>query len=505
MSERFDLIIVGTGSAGLSTALAAKGLRVAVLCKGVFGLDGSSCWAQSGVSAALSNADSTIQHAAETLAAGSKAGNKMAVRWMVEDAQDVVRWLGNYGVQWDRNAQGALLSRAAAHGVARVLHAGGDATGAEIMRALRDAVSNARSIEVFEFTEVERLIKMDGKVVGVHARTKRGESVELFGASVVLATGGIGQIYRHTTNPIEATGAGLALAHVAGAAMADLEFVQFHPTALANRNSGDVDQLPLISEALRGAGARIVNSAGVRFLAAVHEQAELAPNDVAARAIFAQMEHGQEVFLDARQLGDAIRVRFPNAFAACKTRGIDPRLDLVPIMPAAHFHMGGIKVDMHSCTSLSGLFAVGEVACTGVHGANRIGGNALLEAISFGRTLGERLARQGSNQSKLIDDGSIPARRISTAPVSESLVYNRLRTLMWGFVGIQRSVEGLQNALDQLQLLEKRCLSGSKVLDQLLVARLITEAAISRSQSLGSHILVQGSAIAGRYGSAAVA
>jgi L-aspartate oxidase len=504
MSERFDLIVVGTGAAGLSTALAAKGLRVAVLCKGVFGLDGSSCWAQSGISAALANADSTIQHAAETLAGGSKAGNKMAVRWMVEDAGDVVRWLGNYGVQWDRSAQGAMLSRAAGHGVARVLHAGGDATGAEIMRALRDAVSNAGNIEVFEFTDAERLIKMNGKVVGVHARTKRGESLTQFAPSVVLATGGLGQLYRHTTNPVEATGGGLALAHAAGATLSDMEFVQFHPTALANRTAGDLDQLPLMSEALRGAGARVVNNSGVRFLAAVHEQAELAPNDVAARAVFAQMEQGQEVFLDARSLGDSIRVRFPNAFAACNTRGIDPRFDLIPITPAAHFHMGGVKVDMHSCTSLSGLFAVGEVACTGVHGANRLGGNALLEAISFGRTLGERLARQGVSVANLLDDGSMPPRRASAAPVSESLIYNRLRTLMWGFVGIQRSVDGLHNALDQLQLLEKRCLSGSKALDQLLVARLITEAALARTQSLGAHIVVPNSA-SGRFNSAAVA
>jgi L-aspartate oxidase len=504
MAERFDLIVIGTGAAGLSTALAAKGLRIAVLCKGVFGLDGSSCWAQSGIAAALSSADSTIQHAAETLATGLKAGNKMAVRWMVEDAQDVVRWLGNFGVQWDRSAQGALLSRAAAHGVARVLHAGGDATGAEIMRALRDAVAASRNIEVFEFTEAERLIKLDGKISGCGARTKRGEVLEFYAPSVVLATGGLGQLFRHTTNPVEATGGGLTLAHAAGAELANMEFVQFHPTALAHRAGGEIDQLPLISEALRGAGAKIVNDTGVRFLAAVHEHAELAPNDVAARAIHTQMESGHSVFLDARQLGDSLRLRFPNAFAACSTRGIDPRFDLIPITPAAHFHMGGVKVDMHSCSSLPGLFAVGEVACTGVHGASRLGGNALLEAVAFGRTLGERLSRQGISNAKLLDDGSVAQRRISQAPVSESLVYNRLRTLMWGFVGIQRSTEGLQNALDQIQLLEKRCLSGSKALDQLLVARLVTEAALARTQSLGAHIRVENSAL-GRLSSAAVA
>jgi L-aspartate oxidase len=487
MAERFDLIVIGTGAAGLATALGARGLRVAVLCKGVFGLDGNSCWAQSGMAGALSNADSSIQHAADTLAAGYKANNKMAVRWMIEEAPEVARWLQQLSVQWDRGAHGAILAPGAGHHTSRLLRAGGDSIGAEVMRAMRDAVTQANNIEVFEFCEVERLIKCNGAVVGAHARSRRQDAVELYAPSVVLATGGLGQLYRFTTNPSEATGGGIALAHAAGADMQDLEFVQFHPTALANRNQNEADQLPLMPEGLRAAGARLVNENGMRFLSGPAEHAELSQSDLLARALMQQMENGNNVYLDARSLGDSVRQRFPTAFAACQTRGFDLRLDLIPVMPAAHFHMGGVKVDMHSTTSVAGLYAVGEVACTGVHGANRLSGNALLEAIAFGRTLGERLSRQGKSAAVLRDDGSIPNRRMQPAPVSESLIYSRLRSLMWSFVGITRSGEGLQNALDQIELLEKRCLSGSKALDQLLTAKLITKAAAARTQSIGAH------------------
>jgi L-aspartate oxidase len=500
--ERFDLIVIGAGAAGLSTALSAKGLRVALFCKGVLGLDGSSCWAQSGIAAPLSSADSTLQHAADTMSGGSRANHKMAVRWMVEDASDSITWLTQLGVQWSRNAGGVLLNRGAGHSAPRLLHAGGDATGSEVMRALREAVASKPSIKVFEFAEAERLIKMDGRVVGVQVNFRRGESQSFFAPDVVLATGGSGQLYKYTSNPVEATGAGLALAHQAGAALSDLEFVQFHPTGLSARGNQEADQLPLLSESIRGAGARLVNSMGVRFMAAIHEQAELAPADITARAVFQQMEQGQEVFLDARSVGDSFKTRFPTAFAACSNRAIDPRFDLIPVTPVAHFLIGGIKVDMHSMSSLPGLYAVGEVAHTGVHGANRLGGNALLEAIAFGRTLGDRLARQPQNSRSFTDDGSVPQRRFAQAPASESLVYNRLRNLMWAFVGIQRNQEGLQNALEQIQLLEKRCLSGSRALDQLLVARMITEAALARPSSLGSHVRVENS---GRFERVAVA
>jgi L-aspartate oxidase len=488
MSERFDLIVIGTGASGLSTALAARGLRVALVTKGVLGLDGNSCWAASGISAALASADSTIQFAADSQSAGYRAGNKMALRWMVEAAEESVQWLSALGVQWDRSANGALLMQNPGHSVARTLRAGGDATGGELMRAMREAAAAAKNITPFEFCEVERVIKMDARAVGVQVRHKRGEQHELFAPSIVLATGGLGQIFRYTTNALECDGAGIALAYAAGAALEAMELVQFHPTAMVTRQQ-DVEQMPLVSSAIRGAGARLVNDAGVRFMASVHEAAEMAPNDIVARAVHAQMEGGHEVFVDARQIGDALRVRFPTLFAACQTRSIDPRFDLIPVAPAAHFHLGGVRADMHSATTVPGLYAIGEVACTGVHGANRLGGNALLEAVSFGKALGDRLSRQGASSQTLSDDGSVQSRRTSVAPVSESLVYNRLRNLMSSFVGVARSTEGLQNAAEQIHLLEKRCLSGSRALNQLLVARLIVEAAIARKQSLGAHFL----------------
>jgi L-aspartate oxidase len=486
MSERYDLIVIGTGASGLATALSARGLRVALISKGVLGLDGNSCWASAGIAAPLASADSTIQFAADTQAAGYRAGNKLAMRWMVESAMETAQWLSALGVQWDRTVHGVVLSQTPGHSVPRNLRATADASGSELMRAMRDATARAPFISGFDFCEVERIIKMDARAAGVQIRHQRGQQYELYAPQIVLATGGIGQLYRHTTNALECDGSGLALAHAAGASLDGLELVQFHGTVLASRQA-EAEQLPVVSDAIRGAGARLVNDLGVRFLASFHEQGDFAPSDVVARAVQAQMDQGHEVFVDARTLGDSLRVRFPTLFAACQTRNIDPRLDLIPVIPAQHFHIGGVRVDMHSATSIPGLYAVGEVAHTGVHGANRLSGNALLEAISFGRTLGERLSRQGPMTTTLRDDGSVQARRTAVAPVSESLVYNRLRHLMSSFVGVTRSMEGLQSALEQIALLEKRCLSGSRALNQLLVAKLIAEAALQRKQSLGVH------------------
>jgi len=492
MSERFDAIVVGTGAAGLSTALSAArampNFKIAVISKGVFGLDGASCWAQGGIAAALSNADSPMQHALDSVNAGGKACNKAAARWLAEAAPESAQWLSQLGVNWDRSAQGVMLARGSAHSTARLLHAGGDATGAEIMRTLRDVLSQLSNVQVFEFSEVDRLLKMLGRVVGVQLRNNQGQAHELYAQQVVLATGGLGQLYRHTTNPFDADGSGIFLAHSAGAELADMEFMQFHPTALASRMEQDA-QLPLISEALRGYGARLVNERGVRFMATTHELADLAPTDVVARAVFMQMEQGHEVFLDARALGDNIRSYFPTVFAACKTRNFDPRVDLIPVVPAAHYLMGGVRVDLHAMSTLPGLYAVGEAACTGAHGGNRLSGNGLMEAVAFGRTLGERIARQPLSNSNLKDDGSVPARRLAPAPVSESLVYNRLKNLMWGFVGIVRSEAGLQGAIEQIHLLERRCLSGSKALNQIALAKIMIEAALRRKQSLGAHVI----------------
>ncbi len=488
MSERFDLIVIGSGAAGLSVALSAVGLRVAIVSRGMLGLDGTSCWAQGGMAVALGPGDSAGQHAADTINAGARQNNKSAVRWLAEAAPDVVRWLLALGVQFDTVNGRLALGREAAHSFPRVLHAGGDATGAELMRVMRETVCQQSWIERFEFCEACELLKHAGNVVGVSVRNRHGEVERLLAPNVVLATGGVGQLFRHTSNPSEADGSGLALAYHAGADFSDMEFVQFHPTAMAPEDASQNVQLPLITEALRGAGAVLVNETGARFLGAANAQLELAPRDVLARAVCEQIANGHRVYLDARVLGDGIRTRFPTFVQNCATRGLDPRAHLIPVVPAAHYHMGGIKVDLHSMTRVPGLYAVGEVACTGVHGANRLASNSLLEAIAFGRALGERLAQRGESAPIANADAAI-GHATRTPSANDHLVLGRLRQLMSAQVGVIRNVEGLHSASQQIQVLERRCLAGSPVLRQLLVARLIIDAALRRRESVGAHFI----------------
>jgi L-aspartate oxidase len=489
MSEQYDLIVVGSGAAGLSAALGTRGaLRVAVVSRGVLGLDGASCWAQGGIAAAVGPGDSAGQHAADTISAGARLNNKSAVRWLAESAPDVVRWLLSLGMQFDLANGRIALGREAAHSFPRILHAGGDATGAELARALRGAVARQSWIECHEFSDACELLKRGPQVVGVVVRNRRGELVRLLAPSVVLATGGIGQIYRFTSNPAEADGSGLALAHQAGADFADLEFVQFHPTALAPLDDQSAPQLALVTEALRGAGALLVNEQGVRFMLSASPQGELAPRDIVARAVWQQLANGHRVFLDARALGDRLRHSFPGLMNACAQRGIDPRVHLVPIVPAAHYHMGGVKVDLHSMSRVPGLYAVGEVACTGVHGGNRLASNSLLEAIAFGKALGERLGQRGpAAPITRVDPSAAPPIRSESA--NDRMVLDRLRQLMWNDVGILRTHEGLQSAHQQISLLQRRCLPGAPVLNQLLVARLIVEACLHRRESAGAHYM----------------
>jgi L-aspartate oxidase len=489
MSEQYDLIVVGSGAAGLSTALGSRGLlRVAVVSRGVLGLDGASCWAQGGIAAAVGPGDSAGQHAADTITAGARLNNKSAVRWLAESAPDVVRWLLSLGMQFDLYNGRIALGREGAHSFPRVLHAGGDATGAELARALRAAVARQSWIECHEFSEACEILKRGSQVVGVVVRNRRGELVRLLAPSVVLATGGIGQMYRFTSNPVEADGSGLALAHQAGADFSDLEFVQFHPTALAPHDDKAAPQLALVTEAIRGAGALLVNDKGSRFMQAASPQGELAPRDVVSRAVWQQLAIGHRVFLDARPLGDGVRRDFPTLMDACAQRGIDPRLHLVPIVPVAHYHMGGIKVDLHSMSRVPGLYAVGEAACTGVHGGNRLASNSLLEAIAFGKALGERLGQRGPAAPITRVDPSV-ALAMRGESANDRMVLDRLRQIMWNDVGIVRSDERLQSAHQQISLLERRCLPGAPALRQLLVARLIVEACLHRRESIGAHFM----------------
>ncbi len=491
IAEHYDVVVIGSGAAGLSVALGVDGAaRVAVVTRGVVGLDGSSCWAQGGIAAAVGPGDTTAQHAADTITVGARLNSKAAARWLAESAPDVIRWLISLGVQFDTVRGRLALGLEAGHSFPRILHAGGDATGVELMRALREACVLQPNIECLEFAEALEILKQGERAAGVLVRNRKGEVLRLYAPRVVIATGGIGQLYRYTTNPVEADGTGLALAHQAGAELADLEFVQFHPTALAPQDAGQAGQLPLVTEALRGAGSTLLSNGGGRFMAMAHPQGELAPRDIVARAVWEEMAQGREVYLDARSLGDGVRTRFPNFFQACVGRGTDPRAAPIRIVPAAHYHMGGVRVDLHSMTSVPGLYAVGEAACTGVHGANRLASNSLLEAIAFGRSLGERLAHGARAQVNVAAIAAPRASGARAASANDAMVAARLRQLMWAECGITRTPGGLQSAHQQIQVLERRCLPGAPVLRQLLVARLLVEAAIHRKQGIGAHHLV---------------
>jgi L-aspartate oxidase len=480
---KYEVLIIGSGIAGLSTALAADSRRVAVLTRGVPGEDGASRWAQGGIAAALASDDSAALHARDTLAAGQYHNNGHAVQRLTGAAAEAVHWLDTLGARFDRDRHGAYaLGREAAHSRSRIVHAHGDASGAEVMRCLRQAARVASHIDILERHTALQLIVHGGRVVGVRAHSPQGET-EILATHVVLATGGIGALYRHTTNPAEADASGLALALDAGAELADLEFVQFHPTALAP-DSDAGGQLPLLTEALRGAGAVLVNDAGRRFMLSLSPQAELAPRDVVARAVWSEGQRGR-VWLDAtRAVGAEFAQRFPTVHASCVARGIDPCSAPLPVVPAQHYHMGGVRVDATARSSVPGLYAVGEVACSGVHGANRLASNSLLEGLVFGHALGAQLARGdacvGGTASSHAQATDADAR-----PVSPELA-TALADLLWQHAGLVRDEAGLRRAMCVIGQWRESVLPFA-ARARLAVAERLVLAALLRRESIGAH------------------
>ncbi|HEX2705939.1 MAG TPA: L-aspartate oxidase, partial [Candidatus Lustribacter sp.] len=396
-----DVIVVGSGIAGLSIALQIRERveRVLLVTKTVLSA-GSTAWAQGGIAAALAPGDSAEDHLRDTLVAGAGLCDIEAVRALVGEGPARVRQLAALGARFDRDASGELsLAREGGHHRDRILHAGGDATGKEISRALIAALDHVRDdpgIEVIEHALVVDLLQDDaGRVCGVTLHVLGEGQIDGVGAAharaVVLATGGLGQVYTATTNPAVATGDGLAAALRAGAVLADLEFIQFHPTVLW-LGEGAHGQQPLISEAVRGEGAVLVDAAGVRFMKGVHELADLAPRDVVARAIVARMRQQgvDHVYLDCRHLGrELLQARFPSIMARCRELGFDPATTPLPVAPAQHYASGGIWTDLEGRSCLNGLYACGEVSCTGVHGANRLASNSLLEGLVFAHRIAD--------------------------------------------------------------------------------------------------------------------
>jgi len=477
-----DVIIVGGGLAGLFCALRMAPRPVSILATAPIGEGASSAWAQGGIAAAISPGDSIEKHLADTIAAGAGTVDEDIARTMVAAAAARVHDLLEYGVPFDRDLEGELMmSREAAHSERRVVHVKGDMAGAAIMAALVDAVRQAPSIRLIAGHVGETIVAEGGRATGIVARPRGGGgAIFLPARAIVLATGGIGHLYAVTTNPPESEGAGLAMAVRAGAVIGDPEFVQFHPTAIAVGR----DPAPLATEALRGEGATLINSAGERFMVAVHPLAELAPRDIVARAIHAEIVAGRGAFLDCRTaIGEEFAEKFPTVYRYCRDAGIDPVTEPIPVAPAEHFHMGGVLTDARARTTLDGLWACGETSSTGAHGANRLASNSLLEAVVFAARAADDIMERFPEPAVMTpvasaDDGG------TAAPSDEAVT--RLRQIMARDVGVVRDRSGLVRALRAIAELEGES-DSIRLRNMLVAAKCIATAALVREESRGGH------------------
>ncbi len=476
-----EIVIVGGGLAGLFCALKLAPRPVTVIAAAPLGQGASTAWAQGGIAAAVAEGDSAEAHAADTVAAGAGLVDEAVALVIAREAPARIHDLLRYGVPFDRDLEGRLaVGREAAHSARRIVHVRGDMAGQAIISAQTAAVRATPSIRVIEGYTAEALLTEDGAVSGLQLRKvgdADAEPVTIASRAVVLATGGIGHLYAVTTNPAEARGLGLAIAARAGAVIADPEFVQFHPTAIMVGR----DPAPLATEALRGEGATLINDRGERFMLARHPLAELAPRDIVARGVFAEIAAGRGAFLDARAaLGARFAEKFPTVHASCTAAGIDPTKQPIPVAPAAHYHMGGIEVDARGRTSLRGLWAGGEVSSTGAHGANRLASNSLLEAVVYAARIAEDI-----NGSELAAP-AVPARsldmRNSPKPARAEA---GLRAMMTSHVGVIRDGENLAEAVRAFGRLERE--AGNIALRNMATSALLVAAsAWARRESRGA-------------------
>ncbi|MCD7032940.1 L-aspartate oxidase [Metabacillus sp. GX 13764] len=482
-----DVLIIGSGIAALAAAdQLCETMSVRILTKGSF-FDGNSYLAQGGVAAVLSTEDTWDSHCKDTMEAGAFQNDPKAVKQLVENGTDAIMTLISNGMAFDHNASGSLaLGREGAHSYNRIAHAGGDATGKALLQFLLKKLQD--KVAFAQHTMAIDLLMHENRCTGAAARNKAGETVSYTASHTIIAAGGCGALYEHTSNHPFLTGDGLALAYRAGAELGDLEFVQFHPTMLLKNGSA----AGLISEAVRGEGAFLQNELGERFMQHVHPLADLAPRDIVAREIFRQNKNGQKVFLNTLPVKN-FEQRFPTITALCRKHGINPVESLIPVVPGMHFFMGGIMTDLHGRTSVENLYAAGESACTGVHGANRLASNSLLEGLVFGKKLGEYI------QSK-------PAAFSSQAPFLKQSVHQvphfpdkkEIQAVMTAYLGIQRTEAELSRASEWFSAYQhiisdypyyvKNCTNEqSEIANMLTIGSLITKSALARKESRGGH------------------
>lgn len=477
------VVIVGAGLGALYAALKLAPTPVVMISPEPLGEGASSAWAQGGVAAAMADQDSPESHAEDTLSAGAGTVDADVARMVTREARDHILDLTTLGTPFDRTEDGGyVLSREAAHSYARVVRVKGDQAGAEIMAALIEEVRETPSIQVLEGTMAVSLDTEDGAVTGVaitQSDADRSASIMLRGAAYLLAGGGSGGLYALTTNPHRIRGQVIGMAARAGAVIADAEFVQFHPTAM---DVGE-DPAPLATEALRGEGATLINKDGERFMLSVHPDAELAPRDIVARAVFAQHQAGNRPMLDTREaIGAEIIDLFPSVAEYCARNGIDPVTQPIPVAPAAHYHMGGIATDAEGRASLGNLWVCGEASSTGLHGSNRLASNGLLEALVYARICAEGIkVRTHETQAAEIN---MDFKGIANAPEADDVT--RLRSTMSNNVGVIRDAKGLAEALNTLQDIEANAQSES-LLNMCATATLIAACALVREESRGAH------------------
>ncbi len=492
MSLQTDFIVIGSGIAGLraSIELAKTGGRVSVLTKSKTS-DSNTEWAQGGVAVVLSDDDNAELHEDDTLVAGAGLCDEKAVETLVAEGTKYIKQLIEWGTEFDREGGKLVFTQEAAHSRRRILHAHGDSTGKEIVRALIARARQEKNINLLPFSHTESLIVRDEKCVGVRyldpiLKTPR----DIFAKAVILCTGGAGQLYQHSTNPPVATGDGMAMSYFAGAEIADMEFVQFHPTALNIENAPRF----LLSEAMRGEGAVLRNAHGKRFMGDYDERLELAPRDIVSRSIVSEMRKTgtRTVYLDITEKSEEfLKERFPKIYETCKFYGLNIAADLLPVSPASHYTMGGVRTDLWGRTTIEGLYAAGEVTCTGVHGANRLASNSLLEGLVFGARAGVAASEDTAEfrvQSSEFKVEASPKNKIQN-PKSEEIataVKKRVKRVMWERVGIVRDQDSLQRALKEFEQIEQANLSNASR-NFVTLAKLVTRAALWREESRGGH------------------